>query len=103
MTSEMQFVDNPAATRFELRDGPELAAIAVYRRRTGLIAFVHTEVMDGHDGQGSSSDLIRRALDEARRGSLAVLPFCPFVKGYIQRHGEYVDLVPVDRRTEFGL
>jgi hypothetical protein len=32
-----------------------------------------------------------------------VLPFCPFIRGYIQRHPAYLDLVPDDRRAEFEL
>jgi uncharacterized protein len=32
-----------------------------------------------------------------------VLPFCPFVNGYIKRHPEYRDLVPEDYRDKFGL
>lgn len=96
-------VDAPEAERFELYEGDELAAIAVYRRRTGLIAFVHTEVMDGHEERGLSSELVHHALDAARREGLAVLPFCPFVNGYIQKHPEYTDLVPADHRGEFGL
>jgi hypothetical protein len=32
-----------------------------------------------------------------------VLPFCPFIRGYIQRHPAYLDLVPGDRRAEFQL
>ena len=42
-------------------------------------------------------------LDEAREAGTAVLPFCPFVNGYISRHREYVELVPEEFRTEFGL
>jgi hypothetical protein len=32
-----------------------------------------------------------------------VLPFCPFIRGYIQRHPAYLDLVPDERRAEFEL
>jgi hypothetical protein len=32
-----------------------------------------------------------------------VLPYCPFVRGYIERHPDYLDLVPADRRSGFGL
>ena len=35
--------------------------------------------------------------------SLAVLPFCPFVNGYIESHPDYVELVPEDYRDKFGL
>jgi len=32
-----------------------------------------------------------------------VLPYCPFIRSYIQRHPAYLDLVPADRRAEFAL
>ena len=32
-----------------------------------------------------------------------MLPFCPFVNGFIGRHPEYVSLVPETYRAEFGL
>ena len=34
---------------------------------------------------------------------IEVLPFCPFVNSYIQKHPEYLDLVPESRREAFGL
>ena len=36
-------------------------------------------------------------------GELEVLPFCPFVLGYIERHREYAELVPESYRARFGL
>ena len=32
-----------------------------------------------------------------------MIPVCPFVRAYIAGHPEYLDLVPEDRRAEFGL
>jgi hypothetical protein len=32
-----------------------------------------------------------------------VLPSCPFVRSWIARHEDYLDLVPTDRRGEFDL
>jgi hypothetical protein len=32
-----------------------------------------------------------------------VLPYCPYVTSWIRKHPEYVDLVPGDRRGDFGL
>jgi len=74
-----------------------------YRRREGLIAFIHTEIDARFEGQGLASQLIAAVLDEARSADVAVLPFCPFVNGYISRHPEYADLVPEEFRAEFGL
>jgi hypothetical protein len=43
-------------------------------------------------------------LDTVRERGQAVLPFCPFVRGYIAKHTEqYLDLVPVDLRPDFEL
>jgi predicted GNAT family acetyltransferase len=32
-----------------------------------------------------------------------VLPYCPFAREWIERHPGYIDLVPEDRRPDFGL
>ena len=47
--------------------------------------------------------LVRGALDAVKADGLAVLPYCPFVRGYIARHPEYLSLVPASERAEFGL
>jgi len=95
--------DAPEAERYEVHVDGALAGFAEYRRRPNLIAFTHTEIADAHEGQGLASTLIRHALDEARAAGLAVLPFCPFVNGYITRHPEYADLVPAGFREQFGV
>lgn len=95
--------DNPNEERFEAEVDGELAGFAAYRLRPGLIAFIHTEVGDAFEGQGVGSALVSQALDEARRRELEVLPFCPFVNSYIEKHPGYLDLVPESRREAFGL
>jgi predicted GNAT family acetyltransferase len=89
--------------RYEARADDALAGILQYRRRPELIALVHTEVLPAFEGQGVGGALARFALDDARASGTAVLPFCPFVNAYIQRHPEYTDLVPEDLRGKFGL
>jgi predicted GNAT family acetyltransferase len=96
-------IDNPDAHRYEIRVSDELAGFVQYRRRPGLVAFIHTEIDTRFEGQGLGSQLIAGVLDEARAAGVAVLPFCPFVNGYISRHPSYVDLVPEEFRAEFGL
>ena len=81
----------------------ELAGFAEYRRRPGLIAFIHTEIEPRFEGHGLASTLIAAALSQARDEGLAVLPFCPFVRAYIAKHGEYRDLVPEAMRASFEL
>ena len=96
-------IDNPDHQRYEIRVLDELAGFVQYRRRPGLIAFIHTEIDQRFEGQGLGSELIRGALDGARSEGIAVLPFCPFVNGFIERHPEYASLVPEEFRSEFGL
>ena len=96
-------IDNPDLERYEIRVSDEVAGFVQYRRRPGLIAFIHTEIDTRFEGQGLGSQLIAAALDAARAEGIAVLPFCPFVNGFISRHPEYVSLVPEDFRAEFGL
>jgi predicted GNAT family acetyltransferase len=93
-------VDVPDRMRFEVRVDGEVAGFAEYRRRPGLIAFIHTMIDPRFEGHGLGSKLVRTALDQARQDGVAVLPFCPFVRGYIAGHGEYVDLVPNDLRAK---
>jgi predicted GNAT family acetyltransferase len=95
--------DNAKQQRYEVRADGELAGFLQYRAKPGLIALIHTEVDDRFEGRGLGGKLAAFALDDARERGLAVLPFCPFVNSYIQRHREYVDLVPADRRAAFDL
>ena len=96
-------VDVPERSRFEISVDGEIAGFTEYRRRPGLIAFIHTLIDPRFEGQGLASELVRTALSEARSDGLSVLPFCPFVRSYIAGHPEYVDLVPEDMRAKFEL
>ena len=90
-------------SRFEIRVDGETAGFAAYHRRPGVIAFTHTEIDPRFEGHGLASQLIKTALSEARAEGAAVLPFCPFVRGYIAGHPDYLDLVPEGMRATFGL
>jgi predicted GNAT family acetyltransferase len=54
---------------------------------------VHTEVEPEWEGRGVGSELVRGALDDVRARGLKVRPLCPFVRAFIERHSEYLDLV----------
>jgi uncharacterized protein len=80
----------------------QLAAVAYFTPSGRLITFTHTETDPSFEGQGVASQLVRWALDDARRRGLRVVPVCPFVKSYVARHeDEYADLV-VRTRTSPG-
>jgi predicted GNAT family acetyltransferase len=93
--------DNLRAERFELRVGDEFAGYATYRDVAAGRAFEHTVIAAEFEGRGLASDLIRFVLDEASFAERRVLPFCPFVRLFIQRHPDYLTLV--DQPERFGL
>ena len=97
--------DNPAASRYELRVGTELAGFVEYklRQQDTVISLVHTEVLPAFQGEGLATHLARYSLDDARERGLSVLPFCPYINSWIKKHPEYTDLVPQERRGDFGL
>ncbi|MCD2190472.1 GNAT family N-acetyltransferase [Actinomycetospora soli] len=109
MPDQFDVTDVPERHRYEIRVGDVTAGFAEYALRTDphgdgeTIAFVHTEVDDAFAGQGLAGRLARAALDDARARHLAVLPFCPFIRGWITKHPDYLDLVPVGRREQFDL
>ena len=45
------------------------------------------------EGQGIASGLIAGALVDVRNQGLKIIPECPYVAGYIERHPDLQDLV----------
>jgi uncharacterized protein len=103
VTERIEVADAPDRERYELSIDGEVVGFSVYRSRPGLIAFVHTEVDERLQGRGLADRLIRFALEDVSARDLAVLPFCPFVKAFIERHREFTALVPDAYREQFGL
>jgi predicted GNAT family acetyltransferase len=92
-TEEVVVTDAPDEHRFEARIDGELLGVAEYRLGEGEITFTHTEVADAAEGRGVGGRLVRAALDDVRGRGLRVVPQCPFVRSYIEKHPEYQDLV----------
>ena len=88
--------DNPAEHRFEITLGPTRLGHARYVDKGGRRIFVHTEIDPEHEGQGYASTLVRAALDDARAHETLIVPLCPYVADWIERHPDYADLVDTD-------
>lgn len=86
--------DVPEQNRYEAtdEDGKRYGHVE-YVRTEGKITFTHTEVDPEAEGQGIGSTLARAVLDQARADGVGVVPQCPFIKGWIDRHPDYSDLV----------
>jgi predicted GNAT family acetyltransferase len=92
--TDIATANNPEASRYEARIDGDLAGYAEYLLRDGQIVFTHTEVADAFEGRGVGSVLVRAALDDVREtGGRSVVPRCPFVRSWIEKHPDYEPLV----------
>ena len=83
---QTEVVDNPDRDRYEIRLGGELAGFAQYVRRGGRTFFVHTEIDPRFEGKGLGSKLAASALAAERDAGTKIVPLCPFIRSYIDRH-----------------
>lgn len=93
---DIAVVHAPESRRFEIRVDGELAGIAEYVHKGGRYIFTHTQIDPAYEGKGLGSTLARGALDEMRRLGAPIVPLCPFIAAFIERHPEYDDLVDHD-------
>ena len=100
---ETSVVDVPERGRFEIRDGDRVLGLASYHVDGGVMTLPHTEINPSVGGRGLGTALVAGVLAAARERELHVLPYCSFVRHYIQEHPENLDLVAEDDRPHFGL
>ena len=96
-------VDVPERGRFEIRVDDRVVGLASYHVENGTMTLPHTEVDPSVGGQGIGTALVAGVLAAARERGLTVLPYCSFIRHYIQQHPEQVDLVAAEDRPHFGL
>lgn len=92
--NELILRDDEENHRYVAELDGEVAAYAVYHLRKGSrYFFVHTVVEPAYEGRSIGSRLVRFALDDVRAKGAQIVPLCPFVAGWLERHVEYQDLV----------
>ncbi|MFD0691174.1 GNAT family N-acetyltransferase [Actinomadura fibrosa] len=88
-----EITDNAEQNRYEIRLDGELAGFVEYTAQPDRLVFTHTEVDSAFEGKGVGSSLARGALDDVRAKGLSVVPRCPFIAKWIEKHPDYKDLV----------
>ena len=88
----MDDVQHDAAARhFTLDTDAGPATLTYEMDADGRAVFSHTIVPEAVEGQGVGSRLVRGALAEAREQGWTVVPQCPFVAAYLERHPDEGD------------
>ena len=85
--------DNPGKRRYEALVDDLVAGHVFYQERDGALVLIHTEVAPEFEGRGIAGRLAAAALDDVRSRGLKIVPRCPFIRSYVERHPEYADLV----------
>jgi predicted GNAT family acetyltransferase len=89
-----ELTDAPDSSRLELRDEGELLGWLEYLPAGDSVVLAHTEVAEGHEGEGLGGTIVRAALGRFAESGKTVIPTCPFAAAYIPRHpelGRFVD------------
>ena len=92
MPAAMKVTHDESARQFEMPVSGGLAVLA-YSREGDRIDLLHTMVPAEDEGSGHGSALVKAAFDYARRAKLRVVPTCPFVKAYLEKHPDQRDIV----------
>ncbi|PND58637.1 GNAT family N-acetyltransferase [Mycobacterium sp. ENV421] len=79
----------------------EQVGVADYVDHDGQRIFHHTEVENAFEGRGLASIMVGEALAATRDAGLRIVPACPMVAKYIEKHPEFDDVTdPATADTE---
>ncbi len=88
----ISLIKNEAKKRFEIEVSQHFAFIN-YGEMGDQIALVHTEVEPELAGTGAASAIVEKTLNWLEQNHKTLLPFCPYVFAYIQKHPEWKRIV----------
>lgn len=88
----IELKNNKAANRFEMLFEKHLSVIE-YEIKGDVIALLHTEVDPALEGRGAGTAIVEKTLKHIEDSGLQLLPLCPFVSAYINRHPEWERIV----------
>jgi predicted GNAT family acetyltransferase len=88
----LEVVHEPEHSRFAIHAEGQTAVLD-YQRVGQRLVLPHTGVPRELEGRGVGTRLAKATLDWAREEGLRVVPICPFIRAYLQRHPENADLL----------
>jgi uncharacterized protein len=88
----IQVENDPAEGRFQAVVEGHLC-VADYTLSPGVMHITHTGVHPSLQGRGIAAALVEAAFAHARAQGLQVDPVCSYVRTYIRRHPETLNLV----------
>ena len=83
--SDITVSRNDEASRYEIHFDGTLAGFAEFDRRPGEFRFIHTEVDHAFQGRGLAQRLASDALADAASTGDTIVPYCPYIAGYLEK------------------
>ena len=91
--THVEVTRDPEASQYVATLDGVRAGFIDYFARAGVVELIHTEVDDKFVGRGVASTLVRHALDDIRSQGMQVIPSCPYVREWLEKHPDYDSLV----------
>ena len=79
--------------RYEITIDGHTAEMTYSRAGKSIIIIDHTAVPEALGGQGVGVALVSRAVEDARRMGLKIMPLCPFAKAQFDKHEDWKDVL----------
>ncbi len=79
--------------RFEVSVDGQVAGFTQFVDVGGQRIFFHTEIGEEFGGRGLAAVVVEQALTATRGDGLRIVPVCPYVKKYVQKHHDFDDIV----------
>jgi len=92
MKESPRLIDNEAAKQYEMH-AEGLVVRIEYIKTKDAIYLTHTEVPKALEGKGWGSAIIKATLAEIKEQDIKLVPLCPFVAAYIQKHPEWKSIL----------
>jgi len=77
---------------YEILVDDKRAGLTAYRDRGEQRVFFHTEIDDAFAGRGLAAQLVQQALTDVRATGKRIVPVCPYVAAFLEKHHEFADL-----------
>ncbi|MEP0273960.1 GNAT family N-acetyltransferase [Ekhidna sp.] len=74
-------------------DGKRVAEMTYSVAGTDRIIIDHTDVSDEYRGSGMGEKLVIKAVEDARKKGISIVPLCPFARSVFSKHEELRDVL----------
>lgn len=76
-----------------IRDGIQVGEMTYFWENPKTMAIDHTGVAPAARGGGVGRAMVEKAIDYCRENEYKIIPICPFVRTYFQRHQDEKDIL----------